>query len=313
MGNGIEPLRTIRSRLQERDDTLTRSLELLEHEREIVRRELGLVNELTTLEEQRVAADAPGEPPTALVPGRESTVDPQQAVELEPARVPTGLAEPQTEPAAASASIPQPVVAAEPQLALVAAEPQVALAAEALSDRSVLVEALSEVAPTPEAQAEPASDAEPVREPVSAGNVALLRRVEKLERLRETLRNDSTALGRGPIELRGVMLRDAPAQSEHVPARLDARSSPVPVSQSEPWTARLAPRSSGSSDTVLDSGRYAGWSLGQIARNDPDFLQKFSWTPAGRRYRTEIDALLTPIARTATAVADPVRSGRSRR
>ncbi len=44
--------------------------------------------------------------------------------------------------------------------------------------------------------------------------------------------------------------------------------------------------------TVLDFGRYKGWSLGQIATHDPDFLEWLERSPAGRQYRAEIAALL---------------------
>lgn len=40
--------------------------------------------------------------------------------------------------------------------------------------------------------------------------------------------------------------------------------------------------------SVLDFGRYKGWSLGQIAAYDPDFLEWFERSPAGRQFRTEI-------------------------
>ena len=43
---------------------------------------------------------------------------------------------------------------------------------------------------------------------------------------------------------------------------------------------------------VLDFGRYKGWSLGQIAAHDPDFLEWLERSPAGRQYRAEIMALL---------------------
>ena len=40
--------------------------------------------------------------------------------------------------------------------------------------------------------------------------------------------------------------------------------------------------------SVLDFGRYRGWSLGQIAAYDPDFLEWFERSPVGRQYRAEI-------------------------
>ena len=40
--------------------------------------------------------------------------------------------------------------------------------------------------------------------------------------------------------------------------------------------------------SILDFGRYRGWSLGQIAAYDPDFLEWFERSPVGRQYRAEI-------------------------
>ncbi len=47
------------------------------------------------------------------------------------------------------------------------------------------------------------------------------------------------------------------------------------------------------SGTVLDFGRYAGWSLGEIARRDTDYLEWLHRSTVGRRLRAEIEALLT--------------------
>lgn len=44
--------------------------------------------------------------------------------------------------------------------------------------------------------------------------------------------------------------------------------------------------------SLIDFGQYSGWTLGQIHRRDPDYLEWFMRTPAGRRYRQEIEALL---------------------
>ncbi len=63
---------------------------------------------------------------------------------------------------------------------------------------------------------------------------------------------------------------------------------------------------------VLGFGRYAGWSLGEISRRDPDFLEWLERTSAGRPYRDEIDALLRRLGRRQPA-ADPLaRPGRFR-
>jgi len=65
--------------------------------------------------------------------------------------------------------------------------------------------------------------------------------------------------------------------------------------------------------TVLDFGRYAGWSLGEIARHDPDFLEWLARTPIGRAYRSQIDAVLAARPRAATAVVEPDRERRNHR
>jgi len=57
--------------------------------------------------------------------------------------------------------------------------------------------------------------------------------------------------------------------------------------------------------TVLEFGRYAGWSLRDLARHDPDFLRWLERMPIGIRYRPEIERLLPP-----TPVPEPVHRGR---
>ena len=46
------------------------------------------------------------------------------------------------------------------------------------------------------------------------------------------------------------------------------------------------------SGSVINIGRYSGWTLGQIKRHDPAFLEWLLSVPAGRQYREEIQALL---------------------
>ena len=44
--------------------------------------------------------------------------------------------------------------------------------------------------------------------------------------------------------------------------------------------------------SVIDFGRYSGWTLGQIKRADPDFLEWLLRAPAGRAFRAEISQML---------------------
>lgn len=43
---------------------------------------------------------------------------------------------------------------------------------------------------------------------------------------------------------------------------------------------------------TLDFGRYKGWSLVQLAQEDPEYLRWLAQTPSGRLFRADIDALL---------------------
>ena len=44
--------------------------------------------------------------------------------------------------------------------------------------------------------------------------------------------------------------------------------------------------------SVIDFGRYSGWTLGQIKRRDPSFLEWLLRAPAGRHLRDEIQQLI---------------------
>jgi curved DNA-binding protein CbpA len=55
------------------------------------------------------------------------------------------------------------------------------------------------------------------------------------------------------------------------------------------------------SGTVLTFGRYAGWSMGEIARADLEYLEWLDRAPIGRNYRDEIDQLLRATGRRRTA------------
>jgi len=81
------------------------------------------------------------------------------------------------------------------------------------------------------------------------------------------------------------------------------RAATVPPPAAAGTAERAAPRPpGGASGSVLDFGRYAGWSLGELARHDPDFLEWLARTPAGRRYKGEIERLLSWPARATAAV-----------
>lgn len=55
------------------------------------------------------------------------------------------------------------------------------------------------------------------------------------------------------------------------------------------------------SGSVLNFGRYAGWSLGEIARTDLEYIEWLDRMPIGRTYRDEIDAILRRTGRRRSA------------
>ena len=58
------------------------------------------------------------------------------------------------------------------------------------------------------------------------------------------------------------------------------------------------------SGSVLGFGRYANWSLGEIARTNVEYLEWLDRMPIGRPYRDEIDAILRRSGRRRSAAAE---------
>ena len=61
--------------------------------------------------------------------------------------------------------------------------------------------------------------------------------------------------------------------------------------------------------TVLDFGRYAGSSLAELAKIDPDYLEWLGRAPIERAYRGEIDAVM---ANRRASAAESATAGQSR-
>ena len=57
------------------------------------------------------------------------------------------------------------------------------------------------------------------------------------------------------------------------------------------------------SGTVLNFGRYAGWSLGEVAGTDLEYVEWLDRAPIGRNYRQEIDEILRKSGRRVAADA----------
>ncbi len=69
-------------------------------------------------------------------------------------------------------------------------------------------------------------------------------------------------------------------------------------------TGAAGPPPGDASGSVLTFGRYAGWSLGEIARTDLEYVEWLDRMPIGRSYRDEIDAILRRTGRRRSAEAD---------
>jgi hypothetical protein len=175
----IEMLSAVNTNLGERESALTRSLSLLEHEREIVRRQLGLVAELLTLECQRVAAQAGDAPENDARVATEPAPVEQSAAEPEPTPPPGVLVEDdpkwETRQNAQPNSVPETAVETVPE-----ARPTEPWAQVDEPEAGLPAAATADVAST-EAQL----DGEP--ELADGHNGDLLWRIEQLRRLRANL------------------------------------------------------------------------------------------------------------------------------
>ena len=67
------------------------------------------------------------------------------------------------------------------------------------------------------------------------------------------------------------------------------------------------------SGSVLNFGRFSGWSLGEIGRTDIEYLEWLDRAPIGRQYQAELDQLLRQAGRRSSAVQDESRRGLFRR
>jgi curved DNA-binding protein len=65
-----------------------------------------------------------------------------------------------------------------------------------------------------------------------------------------------------------------------------------PPQPSAGWSSRVG--ASPDQGPKIDFGRYAGWSLKDLAKHDPDYLRWLARHSSGVRYRNQIAALLPP-------------------
>jgi curved DNA-binding protein CbpA len=73
----------------------------------------------------------------------------------------------------------------------------------------------------------------------------------------------------------------------------DRRRTPPPTpAEAATHGAPRGPLGADGAELRLDFGRYEGWTLGEVVRRDPDYLDWLRRHPSGARYRDVIDILL---------------------
>ena len=91
------------------------------------------------------------------------------------------------------------------------------------------------------------------------------------------------------------VVRDPTSRAAYDQQRQASRTRAVPITPPTSPTAPAepaAPRQPISERSVLDFGRYQGWTIIDIARRDPDYLRWLSRHSSGIRFRSAIAAAL---------------------
>lgn len=73
------------------------------------------------------------------------------------------------------------------------------------------------------------------------------------------------------------------------------RAAPPTPAESATHGAPRGPLGADGGKLRLDFGRYEGWTLGEVARRDPDYLDWLRRHQSGARYRDAIDILLRSV------------------
>jgi curved DNA-binding protein CbpA len=86
-----------------------------------------------------------------------------------------------------------------------------------------------------------------------------------------------------------------------------------PIAGYAPSPARSASARPGDTGTIIDFGRYAGWSVDKLVDHDPDYLEWLARTPIGRRLAHEIETVLARRASQAESLRPTGTTGRRAR
>lgn len=127
-----------------------------------------------------------------------------------------------------------------------------------------------------------------------------------------------------PAGAQGATTQRPAAGSSSAPPPKSQRPASPPDVVSRNWTAGRSSEGSGfdesmraaqgfgaagpppgrPSGSVLNFGRYAGWSLGEVARGDIEYIEWLDRAPIGRNYRQELDDILRANGRRKSADGD---------
>ncbi len=99
------------------------------------------------------------------------------------------------------------------------------------------------------------------------------------------------------LNLAYALVRTPSLRARHDSAR---RRAEIPASNRADAPTPMAPPRASAAGSRLTFGRYTGWTLRDLARQDPDYLRWLSRHSSGIRYRTEIYQILS---RQASSVA----------
>lgn len=88
------------------------------------------------------------------------------------------------------------------------------------------------------------------------------------------------------------ILRDPVTRAQYDQQRQSQRTRAVPISAPTTPAEPAAPRPPVTEQSVLDFGRYQGWTIRDLARRDPDYLRWLARHSSGIRFRNAIAAVL---------------------
>ena len=96
----------------------------------------------------------------------------------------------------------------------------------------------------------------------------------------------------GELNWAYALVRDPTARAAYDRSRRTLVAGVSVPTNLRPRTAGPAPMPTPGAGTILDFGRYSGWSLRDLARHDPDYILWLSRHSSGIRFRTEIYGIL---------------------